>query len=54
MRKKLAGEVNNNESIPCIVYGRLQRANPTVETPEQYWRVTISQKIKWRIMNSST
>ena len=34
--------INSNESIPRIVYGRQQRANPTVETPEQYWRVTVS------------
>ena len=34
--------INSNESISRIVYGRQQRANPTVETPEQYWRVTVS------------
>ena len=34
--------INSNESIPRIVYGRQQRANPIVETSEQYWRVTIS------------
>ena len=34
--------INSNESIPRIVYGRQQRAIPRAETPEQYWRVTVS------------
>lgn len=40
--KKLAADFGSDEAVPHILKGRLTRANPSVSSPSDYWRVTVA------------